>query len=176
MIDISWTITANDERRVIWSKFFSVFITLVIGAIFLHALIVIIFIVILYFGIKIIFVLGDKTYRISDDGFVIEHVRKTKQYRWNEFDTFAVYDKQQKNNSPNRDEESAPLVGEHTLANVSSEIYLHMRRSRWGIGKTFVVLETNTDNLSQIDALLLLKLQRIKMTNTSELGLIWYVR
>lgn len=181
-MEISWTITAKQQRSKIWSLFFFVFITLSLGAVMLNALLVVLPLVIVYFVLKMIFVWGDKTYKLNDEGVTLSHSlgKRIMQYRWDEFDTFALFSERLERNMQKRNTRIGTSEvlekSDQYLAAASGEIYLHKRSRSWGIAKTFVVLEINTENTAPVLSFLSTKLQRVKMTNTSDLGMVRYER
>jgi hypothetical protein len=183
---LDWQITRSEKRtRVQKSIFvFGPFLFLVIMGPFLTngifdfrkiiyvALVGIIILLMVILANKI-FPHKEKQYSLNNYGITISVGRKTKTYSWNEFESFYSY-------SLVIRKSANPSIS-HQVAELNKDIrgdtfYLRKKSNNLisKLYKTFVVVYSETDNSEMVNEFLVNHLPKKEMTNTTDLGLVFY--
>ena len=137
------------------------------------------------FGIVILLLVNtiitrrDRSYSLDNTRVKISLGKKTERFRWEDFDCFYNYST--RNYNPNDSNDVLPSEKTKTaFVNIRNDIegdifYLKKRTKYFRFfNKVFIVLLTKPENSKSVEGMLLKKLRKEKMKNTSDLGLVRY--
>ncbi len=125
----------------------------------------------------------ERAYLLNEQGLTISRENKTKSYKWNDFECYYLYafrGRGLENKDvliSTKDVGQITIKTEPQLEKINGNIFYLKKKPRSIKGKftkTFVVVQAEPDNSAKVNEFLGKYLHLEKMTNTTDLGLVFY--
>lgn len=130
----------------------------------------------LFFISNLFWPYAKRTYKLNLEGIKIAKGRKTRFYPWSSFECFYPYRSYQRSRLKKDEQQTMNTINK---ANQSAEGQIFYLQKKCGniparLYKTFIVVYSEPDNSGQVMQFLTQRLPKKKMTDLTDLGLVFY--